>query len=619
MKNSKKRGFTIVELVIVIAVIAILAGVLIPTFVSVIKKGQEANDTALIKYLNTSLTAGTIGGKAPETMQGALDIVEADGYNVAKIKATASGARILWDSKNNCFVYLKDGENEPTYIPDSKTQNVANVDYWQITEADEDLSGKYSNYLALGYTKDLSNVQTGLDVGQNDNIAAITYKGTTAAQNVVIRTNSFDTVITVNAENDVVHHHGDVKEVNVAKVAPSSYHEYGTVSGNINLAYGKVELMNGSSVSNVVVKTIEGVTPTTENVKVSVESGAKATLVISEVANVSVAVEGTGAETVAKIDDIAGKVAAIGSKTYSDIKTALTDAKENEVVTLLADVAMAAQCNINKTIVIDLNGMQLSSTYFSDWAVNLSKSKYLTVKNGAISITGYGGFYVPTNAGLTLSNVDYRGGTFAVYPGGDASYVNIFNSSISKVTVGIATNAGGKQSNNVKVTIESSTFDCIENAIWSNVPSTYHILNSVIMGGWQAVMVRGGTATIVDSELILKSGNSSLKVNDDKYLLSAWASGDNVPRGALIVGNYSNGYPRGASCTLTNTKVSTDVSGWSRSLIVLAQVSGYETILNYDTDCGISSSDYLLCNPTVEGIKKGQITVNGTVVQQVEK
>ena len=34
MKNLKKKGFTIVELVIVIAVIAVLAAVLIPTFVT---------------------------------------------------------------------------------------------------------------------------------------------------------------------------------------------------------------------------------------------------------------------------------------------------------------------------------------------------------------------------------------------------------------------------------------------------------------------------------------------------------------------------------------------------------------------------------------------------------
>ena len=41
-KTNKKRGFTIIELVIVIAVIAILAGVLIPTFSSVIEKAQKS-------------------------------------------------------------------------------------------------------------------------------------------------------------------------------------------------------------------------------------------------------------------------------------------------------------------------------------------------------------------------------------------------------------------------------------------------------------------------------------------------------------------------------------------------------------------------------------------------
>ena len=40
--NKKKRGFTIIELVIVIAVIAILAGVLIPTFSSVIEKANKS-------------------------------------------------------------------------------------------------------------------------------------------------------------------------------------------------------------------------------------------------------------------------------------------------------------------------------------------------------------------------------------------------------------------------------------------------------------------------------------------------------------------------------------------------------------------------------------------------
>ena len=42
MKKLNKKGFTIVELVIVIAVIAILAGVLIPTFATVVEKANES-------------------------------------------------------------------------------------------------------------------------------------------------------------------------------------------------------------------------------------------------------------------------------------------------------------------------------------------------------------------------------------------------------------------------------------------------------------------------------------------------------------------------------------------------------------------------------------------------
>ena len=40
MKRNNKKGFTIVELVIVIAVIAILAGVLIPTFAGIVSKAN---------------------------------------------------------------------------------------------------------------------------------------------------------------------------------------------------------------------------------------------------------------------------------------------------------------------------------------------------------------------------------------------------------------------------------------------------------------------------------------------------------------------------------------------------------------------------------------------------
>ena len=323
----------------------------------------------------------------------------------------------------------------------------------------------------------------------------------------------------------------------------------------------------------------------------------------------------------AKVEDIAGKEAYIGSATYATLSEALAAAKDGDVVTLLADSVLNSYTVINKNITVDLNGAKLTTSV----TFTINQSHNAVFKNGTLVNTtdankGSLGFYVLSNAGLALVNIDYTGACFGIFPAGDASFVDIINTRINTV-VGIATNASGEYSNNVKVKIESSTIDCDETAVWANVPSSYSINNSVLKGGCQAVMVRGGTAVITNSELVLKSG-SDISVNDTKYLEGdkVWGDGNNVPRGALIVGDYTaGGYPYTATCTLKNTKVSTNIAGWTRALIVLAQNGSRETILNYDAACNISSSDYLICNYPLTNVKKGQITVNGTVVQTREQ
>ena len=49
-----RKGFTIVELVIVIAVIAILAGVLIPTFSNIVTKAQDSKALQEAKNIHTA-------------------------------------------------------------------------------------------------------------------------------------------------------------------------------------------------------------------------------------------------------------------------------------------------------------------------------------------------------------------------------------------------------------------------------------------------------------------------------------------------------------------------------------------------------------------------------------
>ena len=83
MKKSVKKGFTIVELVIVIAVIAILAAVLIPTFSSLIEKANESSDIQAVREMNIALmNEEALTGEKPADIGEAADIIAKAGYNV---------------------------------------------------------------------------------------------------------------------------------------------------------------------------------------------------------------------------------------------------------------------------------------------------------------------------------------------------------------------------------------------------------------------------------------------------------------------------------------------------------------------------------------------------------
>ena len=75
MKKLNKKGFTIVELVIVIAVIAILAAVLIPTFSSVISNANKSSamqacTAAYTEALAKAYENGTIDATEVVTVDG---------------------------------------------------------------------------------------------------------------------------------------------------------------------------------------------------------------------------------------------------------------------------------------------------------------------------------------------------------------------------------------------------------------------------------------------------------------------------------------------------------------------------------------------------------------------
>ena len=106
MKNLKKKGFTIVELVIVIAVIAILSAVLIPTFSGLVKKANLSADEQTVRQMNIALA---IEGN-PTNINGEIDVLADAGYNSKDtLQPFSTCYGFYWRREEHIIILVKDG------------------------------------------------------------------------------------------------------------------------------------------------------------------------------------------------------------------------------------------------------------------------------------------------------------------------------------------------------------------------------------------------------------------------------------------------------------------------------------------------------------------------------
>ena len=109
MKRNAKKGFTLVELVIVIAVIAILAAVLIPTFGGIIEKANASS--ALQEAKNEWTEYLTDVDYATETAKENLVIVVKNKKYIVKVvngKMDAEATKVELASNQTFDAYLAD-------------------------------------------------------------------------------------------------------------------------------------------------------------------------------------------------------------------------------------------------------------------------------------------------------------------------------------------------------------------------------------------------------------------------------------------------------------------------------------------------------------------------------
>ena len=230
MKRTNKKGFTIVELVIVIAVIAILAAVLIPTFAGIISKANLSNDKSFVKNMNTTLLAeGTVDEF--ETAGDAINALNRNGFT-GKYETYSSGFHYVYSLEKN-QMYLLNDENAVVYpeedidvatlwglYTDNRTSYVPGITkYVAMTNITN--SAHYNEVFKEGnYTIDLNNYYISVDS---------TLTGVTANNGIVLGG--------VNA--------GDGVNTGYAVIAPGTYDDVTKVS---DVELGASELNAGDTI-----------------------------------------------------------------------------------------------------------------------------------------------------------------------------------------------------------------------------------------------------------------------------------------------------------------------------------------------------------------------------------
>ena len=136
MRKTKKRGFTVVELVIVIAVIAVLAAVLIPTFSSISRKANLSSDKSAVREMNMALAADEALNGKPQDIETVMKVLANAGYNSDNWVCLTTGYEVYWFKEDNRLVLYNAKEAAVEYPEeyDAKVMTNANNHFFLYNE-----------------------------------------------------------------------------------------------------------------------------------------------------------------------------------------------------------------------------------------------------------------------------------------------------------------------------------------------------------------------------------------------------------------------------------------------------------------------------------------------------
>ena len=267
-QKSRKRGFTILELIIVIAVIAILAAVAIPTFAGVVKKARISAKTQMAKSINTILTVEEITGEKPKSMYDAIKVMSENGFDIGELFSD-DDLLLAWVQGDN-RVAVVDDELNSVYTHNGAALPDDKVLIWQVVNEIPSESAT-SIYLADGFAEENISVSVGVDVGDNLDIKSIVYTDDDAeTKSILLRANGNTTVTDISNNSDDISLLGESQS---ASLHSSETNETNRLSIYESLA--EFSLYNGNAVirSGASVETVRLLSEKQESISMTVEDG----------------------------------------------------------------------------------------------------------------------------------------------------------------------------------------------------------------------------------------------------------------------------------------------------------------------------------------------------------
>ncbi len=222
--KMRHRGFTLIELVVVIAVLSILCAVLIPAFLNLIQSANGATLVGIARNLNIAVFSETGNTTKRVCMHDAVKFALDNGCSLEQFAAKGDHT-LLWDSQSDLFC-VYDGNDFCYPAAENYNKNprslfvdrvfYPNYYYWCVYK-----SAPEKQIFSIYWASDENfnhELNVGFDAGENNNQFTLNCVDCDA----VVRTNGQD----INVNGGTVYHHGETGTVCIKN---ATYCEYGKV------------------------------------------------------------------------------------------------------------------------------------------------------------------------------------------------------------------------------------------------------------------------------------------------------------------------------------------------------------------------------------------------------